>query len=59
MNSIDYSRAEPVWAKKRKNIECDFCSESFWKKECSIKRNINHFCSKECAGLFRRKKTVV
>ena len=44
----------------RAEMECEFCDKLIIVPRYKLKRNKHHFCSRECAGQFRRtRKTVV
>ena len=53
---MDYSRQKPKWAKQRREIKCDFCSNLFWESKSKTIKNKRHFCSIKCYGLFRKEK---
>ena len=50
----DYSRKEPVWAKTRLHIKCDYCSQLFWEDKSRANKKKRHFCSMNCYAKYRK-----
>jgi len=54
MRYPDYSRRKPLFAKKRLELACDYCSKLFWEAKNKAQKKKHHYCSMLCYSKDRR-----